>query len=212
MTQQNGAVSILHSTNCWGASAVVWNPRFVLVHLVVLSETSISEMIWPETVPTLCEVICSWNFRSCCSGRRDSTNCGEYLNNCHVHTVIDRFLWRRAFGPTRKRVFNTSKSPSINAISVGFPLEAVWRIVFVSGWLEEHVLVGYGFTVVRSRCHTRSVSPGIAILVCHTWSKLKRTRCGHVYGKTLDPLRDTHHFSGNWCCGRFVISAVGCDL
>ena len=34
MTQQNGAVSNRYSTNCSSAPSVVWNPHFILVHLV----------------------------------------------------------------------------------------------------------------------------------------------------------------------------------
>ena len=34
MTQQNGAVSNIYSTNCSGAPSVVWNPHFLLVHMV----------------------------------------------------------------------------------------------------------------------------------------------------------------------------------
>ena len=33
-TQQDGAVSNLHGTNCSGAPSVVWNPHFLLIHLV----------------------------------------------------------------------------------------------------------------------------------------------------------------------------------
>ena len=34
MTQQNGVVANLHSTNCSGAPSVVWNPHFIFVYLV----------------------------------------------------------------------------------------------------------------------------------------------------------------------------------
>ena len=33
-TQQNGAVSSLYSKNCSGAPSIVWNPHFILAHLV----------------------------------------------------------------------------------------------------------------------------------------------------------------------------------
>ena len=39
MTQQNAAVSNFCSTNCSGAPSVVWNPHFILIHLVKLKAT-----------------------------------------------------------------------------------------------------------------------------------------------------------------------------
>ena len=36
MSQQNGAVSNFYTTNCSGALSVVWNPYFILAHLVLL--------------------------------------------------------------------------------------------------------------------------------------------------------------------------------
>ena len=38
MTQQNGAVLNLRTTNCSVAPSVVWNPHFVLVHLIISRE------------------------------------------------------------------------------------------------------------------------------------------------------------------------------